>query len=67
MDRETLLAHRDRWGTDATTTRASLTRLTPNEHELYEDLVDDHLGDRVRPEQERIDWSWAEQRLRAPS
>lgn len=63
MDRETLLAHRDRWGTDATPTRATLTRLTPYEREVYVDLVGDHLGDRVRLEQERIDWSWAEQRL----
>ncbi len=63
MDRETLLAHRDRWGTEATPTRATLTRLTPDEHALYLDLVGDHLGDRVRLEQERIDWAWAEQRL----
>lgn len=64
MDRETLLAHRDLWGTDATPTRATLTRLTPDEHELYVDLVGDCLGDRVRLEQERIDWSWVEHRLR---
>lgn len=63
MDRETLLAHHDRWGTDATPTRATLTRLSPDEHALYVDLVGDHLGDRVRLEQERIDWSWVEQRL----
>ncbi len=63
MDRETLLAHRDRWGTDSTPTRAILTRLTADEHELYSDLVGDHLGEKVRLEQERIDWSWAEQRL----
>lgn len=67
MDRETLLVHRDRWGTDATPTRATLTRLTPDEHALYVDLVGDHLGDRVRLEQERIDWSWAEQSLRGSS
>jgi len=67
MDRETLLAHRERWGTDATPTRAALTRLTPDEHALYVDLVGDDLGDRVRLEQERIDWSWVEERLDARS
>lgn len=67
MDRETLLAHGDRWGTDGTPTRATLTRLTPDEHELYVDLVGDHLGPRVRLEQERIDWSWAGKRLSASS
>ena len=67
MDRETLVAHRDRWGTDDNPTRATLTRLTPDEHELYADLVSDHLGGKVRLEQERIDWSWAEQRLRGSS
>jgi len=63
MDRETLLAHRDRWGTDATPTQATLTRLSAVEHELYVDLVGDRFGDRVRLEQERIDWSCVEDRL----
>lgn len=63
MDRETLLAHRDRWVTEAAPTTATLTRLSPDEQQLYDDLVADRHGDQVRLEQERIDWSWVEPRL----
>lgn len=63
MDRETLLAHRDRWGREDRPTRAALTRLTLAERELYEDLVVDALGAGVRLEQERIDWAWASERF----
>jgi len=64
MDRETLLAHRDRWVTEDRPASSVLTRLTPDEHCLYTDLVESSLGDRIRLEQERIDWVWAEERLR---
>nr|WP_308206437.1 DUF2220 domain-containing protein [Mycobacterium yunnanensis] len=63
MDRETLLAHRDRWGSEDRPARSILTRLTPAEHDLYAELVEDGLGERVRLEQERIDWRWVERRL----
>jgi hypothetical protein len=63
MDRETLLAHRDRWVSEDRPTTSTLTRLTPDEHDLYVELVEDGLGERVRLEQERIDWRWVEQRL----
>lgn len=63
MDRETLLAHRDRWGTEQRPTSAHLTRLTAPESQLYADLVGDALGTKVRLEQERIDWSWVLERL----
>lgn len=59
MDRETLVAHRDRWVTEPRPTHARLSRLNAAEQDLYEDLVSDRLGERVRLEQERIDWSWA--------
>jgi hypothetical protein len=65
MDRETLLAHRDRWVTEDRPATSVLRRLTPDEHDLYTELVEDGLGERVRLEQERIDWQWAEQRLPA--
>ena len=65
MDRDTLLTHRDRWGTEDRPARSALTRLTSEEHSLYTDLVEGGLGDRVRLEQERIDWGWAERRLPA--
>ncbi|SEH90046.1 hypothetical protein SAMN04489835_5442 [Mycolicibacterium rutilum] len=63
MDRETLLTHRDRWVTEDRSAKSVLTRLTPDERDLYSELVGDGLGDRVRLEQERIDWHWVEQRL----
>jgi hypothetical protein len=63
MDRETLLAHRERWGREPTPTAARLDRLTDSEASLYADLVSDRMGDAVRLEQERIDWAWAEERL----
>lgn len=66
MDRETLLAHRDRWVSEERPASAVLTRLTPDEQELYSELVADGWGERVRLEQERIDWHWVEQRLPKP-
>jgi hypothetical protein len=65
MDRETLLAHRDRWVTEDRSAKSALTRLTPDEQALYSELVGDGLGERVRLEQERIDWPWVVQRLPA--
>ena len=35
MDRETLLAHRDRWVTEDRPAKSVLTRLTPDERDLY--------------------------------
>ncbi|OFE15951.1 hypothetical protein BA895_05510 [Humibacillus sp. DSM 29435] len=63
MDRETLLAHRDRWGAEASPTRASLRHLTDDEADLFSDLVSDQFADRLRLEQERINWAWAQARL----
>ena len=63
MDRNTLLTHRERWVTEPTPTRAGLDHLTHDETALYQDLVTDQFGGRVRLEQERIDWAWATQRL----
>lgn len=65
MDRETLLAHRHRWVTEPSPTSASLVRLTAEEQSLYHDLVTDRFGQRIRLEQERIDWTWAVERLPA--
>jgi hypothetical protein len=62
MDRDTLLEHRDRWVAEPTPTSAALTRLTGVEASVYEDLVTDRYADRVRLEQERVDWDWALER-----
>ncbi|MFT4234311.1 MAG: DUF2220 family protein [Microbacterium sp.] len=63
MDRETLLAHEDRWGSEPKPTNAALRHLTATEHALYSDLVTDRYGTAIRLEQERIDWAWALARL----
>lgn len=63
MDRQTLLEHRDRWGQEPSPTSAHLDRLTPEESGLYSDLVSDRFGERLRLEQERIDWAWVQERL----
>lgn len=66
MDRDTLMAHQDRWVTEQRPASADLTHLTHSEHDLYTDLVSDALGERVRLEQERIDWSWVHSHLDPP-
>jgi hypothetical protein len=63
MDRTTLVAHRDRWVREDRPTNAALTSLSHSEAALYSDLVTDALGPRVRLEQERIDWDWAQREL----
>lgn len=63
MDRETLMSHRDRWVLEDRPAASALTRLTGEELDLYQDLVEDRLGVKVRLEQERIDWAWAADRL----
>jgi hypothetical protein len=64
MDRETLLAHEGRWGSESAPTTAAMTGLDPAETSVYTDLVTDRFGSAVRLEQERIDWAWAMGRLR---
>lgn len=64
MDRETLLAHEARWGSENSPTDVALPGLDGDEAALYADLVSDRYGRAVRLEQERVDWSWAAARLR---
>lgn len=63
MDRETLLFHRERWVSEERPAKSLLRRLRPAEQDLYSDLVSDVLGERIRLEQERVDWAWASARL----
>lgn len=65
MDRPTLLAHRDRWGSEPSPTSAHLPHLTPAEAALHRDLVEDTYGPRVRLEQERLDWGHLENCIEA--
>jgi hypothetical protein len=63
MDRKTLLAHRERWVREKSPTSARLARLDQAEADLFADLVADRLGEAVRLEQERLDWTWVCDRL----
>ena len=65
MDRATLLAFEMHWGTEAKPTLRNLSRLTPEEQVLYDDLRDNRLGKHVRLEQERIGFDWVTAALNA--
>jgi hypothetical protein len=58
MDHETLMTHRDLWVQESECHRAPLSRLNPPERSLFDDLVHDNLGERVRLEQERVSYVW---------
>jgi len=65
MDRETLLTHRSHWGEEPEPARHDLSRLTPEEAAVYEDLRFDRLQPRLRLEQERVGFGWLNERLRS--
>lgn len=58
MDRETLLEHPSLWVREGNPYRGELTRLTPAERLLYDDLRHNRLGEGVRLEQERVPFGW---------
>lgn len=58
MDRETLLAHRSHWGEEPEPARHDLSRLTPDEAAVYDELRFNRLQPRLRLEQERIGYDW---------
>jgi len=66
MDRETLQAHRHVWGQEDADKRylGDLARLTDAERQLFVQLRDDLVGERIRLEQERIAYAWAVDALR---
>ena len=63
MDHDTFLAFRPLWGTEAARTDRELSRLTPDERALYDDLRYDRLGPALRLEQERIGFGWVKEAL----
>jgi hypothetical protein len=67
MDRATLLAFETQWGTEVKPAVRDLSRLTPEEQSLYDDLRDNRLRRNLRLEQERIGFSWMESALAALS
>ncbi|NTW55771.1 MAG: hypothetical protein HGB20_01850 [Chlorobiaceae bacterium] len=56
MDRQTFLQHRHFWETEPYPVTASLNRLSTDEQELYEQLCNNHWGEQVRLEQEKISY-----------
>ena len=64
MDRATLLANRELWVREDAPHAGPLTRLTAEEHALFEELGRNTLGDGVRLEQERIRFGSVEQAVR---
>jgi hypothetical protein len=63
MTREALHEHRLQWVEESSQHLDALTRLTPAEASLYDDLAANRLGTRVRLEQERIGFHWLERAL----
>lgn len=63
MDRETLLAHRLHSGEEPDPARHDLTRLTPEEAAVHDDLRFDRHQPRLRLEQERVGFGWLRDRL----
>lgn len=65
MDRTTLLEHQSLWGQEPADKRcnANLNRLTEAEQALYRELREDHLGERLRLEQEHVRFGWLQQAL----
>ena len=64
MDQQTLLDHRSLWGVEAKPETGALARLTFEETILYEQLRQNHWGDRLRLEQERIGFEFLRAVLR---
>ena len=57
MDKHTLISHQHAWGVEPKQERKDLTYLNPEEAELYDDLRQNRLADKLRLEQERIAFS----------
>jgi hypothetical protein len=63
MNRETLMAHRSLWGREDAPCRTALSRLDQDEQALFDDLICDRLGEKVRLEQERVSYAFLEKNL----
>ena len=64
MDQRTLLAHRALWGAEMQPETGTLTRLNSEESALYDQLRQNHWGERIRLEQERIGFDFLREALR---
>jgi hypothetical protein len=59
MDADTLRRHRELWQREDKPAAGPLERLTLEEQAVFGGLLTDRWGERVRLEQERIDWRYA--------
>lgn len=58
MDQQTLLAHKLFWGHDTQPETRNLSQLSHEEKKLYDQLRQNHWGDRIRLEQERVGFDY---------
>ena len=63
MDRATFDEFEPLWGTESSPLDRELSRLTAEEHALYDDLRFHRIGSNLRLEQERIGFEWVRSRL----
>ena len=63
MDRDTFRAFQPLWGIETAPADRELSRLTPDESAMYDDLRHDRLGVALRLEQERIGFGWVKEAL----
>lgn len=63
MDRSTLLAHEALWGEEHDQATHALSRLTPAEHALFDELRTNCIRVGLRLEQERIGFQWVKAAL----
>jgi hypothetical protein len=67
MNRETLMAHRSLWVHEQAPYRAALSHLERDEQALFDDLLYDRLGEKVRLEQERVSYAFLQRSLKTIS
>ncbi len=63
MDEQTLIGHRQLCVIEPIPSYASLSHLTSDEAAVYHGLLEHRWGDRLRLEQELVDWKWARRQL----
>lgn len=65
MDRNTFERHAAFWGREEKPEVAELSGLTPDESALYDDLRHNHMGEKLRLEQEHLGFDWVHEHISA--
>ncbi|WP_146755258.1 Wadjet anti-phage system protein JetD domain-containing protein [Arthrobacter sp. AQ5-05] len=63
MDKETLMDHRGFWGVETSPSKGTLVHLDAAEARLFGELVSGMHGQRIRLEQEQVNWDYALARI----